>query len=296
MRINRHNFESYYIDYIDGHLSPSEQEEMRTFLLLNDDLKEKTEGLEKLKLKAAPQPYPYKNILKKNELQAIPDYTAIAMAENNFTTEGIHISPYSPEIQHLAKLYQKLKLKPDYKIVYPNKNSLYRPNRHLIVFYKLTAIAALFVLLAGVYQLLFPVLPPAQQTISKMYLPEFPSVPSVKEPLPLPISPKSGHHIQKPVVATKQIFAGNPIKNSIPVLTKGFEPLSLEIGKPGIDYELILPFYTDKVMIQPEITLTETAVLWKASVNRIQSENIFSTMIHAGRIIAEKIRNNEDNK
>ena len=48
MNINHHNYESYFIDYIDGVLTLEEVNELDAFLLLNDELREQLELLSEI--------------------------------------------------------------------------------------------------------------------------------------------------------------------------------------------------------------------------------------------------------
>ena len=52
MRITRDNYEVYFIDFIDGNLDASLQEEMQLFLAANPDLAEEMDGLEGFSFKA----------------------------------------------------------------------------------------------------------------------------------------------------------------------------------------------------------------------------------------------------
>ena len=49
-RINRHNYEAFYIDYLDGNLTQEETAEMEAFLKANPDLSEELEGLGEISL------------------------------------------------------------------------------------------------------------------------------------------------------------------------------------------------------------------------------------------------------
>lgn len=93
MNINRDNYESYFIDYLDGSLTPEQVGEVRAFLLLNEDLAEMLEDTDLVKLQIPHIKYSGKAALRKDELHACPDYYAIAAAENALTKEDIK-SPY----------------------------------------------------------------------------------------------------------------------------------------------------------------------------------------------------------
>ena len=74
MNITRNNYESYFIDYLDGNLSPVKLRELNAFLLLNPDLAEQLEELPTNRLKVPEINYPNKSLLRKDQLHACPDY------------------------------------------------------------------------------------------------------------------------------------------------------------------------------------------------------------------------------
>lgn len=49
-KINRHNYEGFYIDYLDGNLDAEKAAEMEAFLEANPDLAEELEGMEEMRL------------------------------------------------------------------------------------------------------------------------------------------------------------------------------------------------------------------------------------------------------
>jgi len=50
MKINRENYELYFVDYLDGNLSDYEIRMLEDFLLINPDLRTELEGTEKISL------------------------------------------------------------------------------------------------------------------------------------------------------------------------------------------------------------------------------------------------------
>jgi len=68
MKINRTNYEIWFIDYADGKLSVEEKKELFQFLNLHPDLKEEFEGFENLKLEEDSSVFENKESLKKSTL------------------------------------------------------------------------------------------------------------------------------------------------------------------------------------------------------------------------------------
>jgi hypothetical protein len=67
VKINRQNYESYFLDYIDGKLAPHMLEEFNSFLSLNPDLAEEIDGIDQVNLLAEEFPFLTKENLKKED-------------------------------------------------------------------------------------------------------------------------------------------------------------------------------------------------------------------------------------
>jgi anti-sigma factor RsiW len=65
MKINRHNYEEYLIDFMDGNLSANEVEAVMSFLESNPDIKAEYEELNGDQLIAEEIIFDKKNLLKK---------------------------------------------------------------------------------------------------------------------------------------------------------------------------------------------------------------------------------------
>ena len=66
MNITRDNYESFFLDYLEGSLDPSMMEQMHAFLERNPDLKAEMEEFEQVSLIADPVLFMEKEKLKKN--------------------------------------------------------------------------------------------------------------------------------------------------------------------------------------------------------------------------------------
>ena len=65
MKINRRNYEHYFIDYLDGKLDPDQEKILLSFLDFNPDLQEELEGLKSTKLIPGEFSYTNKDFLLK---------------------------------------------------------------------------------------------------------------------------------------------------------------------------------------------------------------------------------------
>ncbi|MFP4041855.1 MAG: hypothetical protein ACLFT6_03740 [Bacteroidales bacterium] len=142
-KINRNNYEIYFIDYLDGTINHQDKEELMTFLRENPDLKSELELLsnEDIGLSQNKQiTFPHKiNLFKKaqlkNEEHSHIDELCIAKLEgdlkDNEEKEFDRLITSNKNTAETYKLYQKTKIKADKSIVFPNKNNL---KRHKTVF------------------------------------------------------------------------------------------------------------------------------------------------------------------
>ena len=105
MKISKNNYESFFIDYLDGNLSDSQIREIEAFLMNHDDLREEFEGLEKILLKPDNIKYDLLEFLIKQKRQGkkIAAYGAAAKGNTLLNYCGIKkdlidyvvdISPY----------------------------------------------------------------------------------------------------------------------------------------------------------------------------------------------------------
>jgi len=162
MKINRNNYEQYFMDYLDGNLSDQEIHMLEDFLLTNPDLRTELEGTERIVLSPDSNIYNQKEYLKK------PDFT-LPVNEFNFEDYCIagiegdlnnlqlaelnkYIQDY-PETRKLFQLYTRLHLTPDKSIVFPGKGDLKKTiilvKREVI--YTLLSIAAAVAFILIVY-------------------------------------------------------------------------------------------------------------------------------------------------
>ena len=160
MHINSENYETYFIDFIDGTLSPSKEEELRRFLANNPALAEELNGLQSAVLEPTNTHYPNKHSVYKDAMpsgiESRFDYLCIAKLENDITTletqELETVLKHSVVETESYVLFQKTKLIPDTSIRYAKKVALKRYGflnlsyRHLIGFVSTAAASAAILL------------------------------------------------------------------------------------------------------------------------------------------------------
>ncbi len=139
MKINRHNYQAYILDYYEGNLSEEQAAMLISFLERHPELKKEFDEYENIKLAGDQESITFKDkdLLKKQPVmeisrQQITDenyeefFSAYMDGELSATAEADLLS-YIKENSQLAsefQKWQKIKLEPDGSVVFPNKSSL----------------------------------------------------------------------------------------------------------------------------------------------------------------------------
>ncbi len=146
--INEHNYEAYFIDYMEQNLNAEEVAELLLFLEENPGLKAELEEFEMVELTPKETSFELKNSLKQTINSESADDFMIASVEGIGTAEDEkELAEYvssSDEAKKLYSRYQNTKLVAP-AIVFPNKPKLKRRNR-VVVLYPLMAVAASWML------------------------------------------------------------------------------------------------------------------------------------------------------
>ena len=236
MRITRANYEVYFVDYFDGRLSQEAKEELMRFLEAHPDLKEEFYNFDENVILQADSDitFPKKDSLKKQETaRAKPDpenYESwfIAYAEGDLNREEqqqverfVHDNP---ALKQEFLIYQKLSLKADSRIRYPDKKRLKKKSRRkrtLLARYAGYAAAAGILLFAGLFWLIRQEAPGRQEeNISQ--LPHYEAEAISGNPTPNEQAPKLIRHNADEAI-TEPLFSKD--RNQMERLTK-MEPLT----------------------------------------------------------------------
>ena len=135
VNINRNNYESWFLDYLDGKLNAGQKERLMLFLEFNPDLKLELEGLEMVHLEAENVSYQQKKILIKPvespSDEIIPsefETLCISSIENQLSPEEESdfkdVLETDPEKRKTYSLYLSTIIKADRSIFYPGKSLL----------------------------------------------------------------------------------------------------------------------------------------------------------------------------
>lgn len=156
MKITRDNYESFFLDYLEGKLEESRIDQFLDFLDCNPDLKEELQLFENIRLPGEPVPFAGKKHLYKSpadEKEAF-ELKTIAWMEGDLNEEErrgfeAHLAQH-PELKKEAALLERTKLSADTGIRYPDKHTLYKASGKVILMNWLGRVAAILVLLWGI--------------------------------------------------------------------------------------------------------------------------------------------------
>lgn len=169
MKINRNNYEIFFLDYHEGNLTPAMVEELLIFVETNPDLKEEFESFEEITIPVDESiKLDIKNSLKKTSFINTENINEenyeklfIAYFENDLSenekTELFDFIGKNPSLKKEFDLTGKIHLKADETIIYDNKSSLKKyPFFYRKAIYYSVGIAASLLILAGIYFLMAP--------------------------------------------------------------------------------------------------------------------------------------------
>lgn len=298
MKITRSNYESWFLDYLEGNLDASLSEEFHLFLKQNPDLAEelKLGDIIKLMMNETIQ-FEAKEELKKtiNDTTVVFQERAIAYYEGDLTlNERINFEAWLSENPHNsneAEQFGQLKLIADPKIVFENKEQLKRKGKVLPLWIKVASAAAIFLL---VY-LLFPpgngMQPDIRNQVAevKNQTPKNASVPeakkqleekrvgntsSVSSPKRIPVTVPSKQK-QNPVETVKKAESELPLRTPEPE-TPLLKPHGISFGQP-VNVELAAIRLKDTIDAHEEFVLSELLKVQLAEIRKSDDRELLST-------------------
>ncbi len=163
-RINKHNYESYLIDWMEGTLDARTTHEVMAFLDANPDIRKEAEGFEEVVLEPEPVFYKDKSAIKKTKILAYGAITPknyetffIAFYENDLTedekTELKNFLKINTGLQKEFDFFGRLYLTDDEVVSCPQKELLYGKRKIIPLFWTASA-AAVIILLIAVFGIL----------------------------------------------------------------------------------------------------------------------------------------------
>lgn len=231
MKITRDNYESFFLDFLEGNLQENLIDQFLDFLEQNPDLKEELHLFENVSLPEEQIVYSEKEQLYKSIMneKGISETKLIAYLEGDLENKDrksfeTYLSVH-PELQKEYNLFSKTRLVPDAGIMFPDKKKLYRKSGNVLVLNWVGRAAAVLVLIWGINTLIQdgdrPTLlrttqdiaklnPPAKQPIEKTEIP----IQNLEVEIPENRRQAKNSGIVKPLIGQQQIPVRSAEKTS----------------------------------------------------------------------------------
>ena len=163
MKIDRHNYEEFFLLYVDNELTEEQRKSVDQFIQQNPDLAIELEILQQTTLTADESVvFDGKETLFKKETESVINLNnyeeyLISYIDNELSdSERIEFFKFAnahPQVKDELAIYQQTKLQPEEEIVFENKQVLYRKEEKVkvitIQWWKI-AVAAAVILAAGI--------------------------------------------------------------------------------------------------------------------------------------------------
>lgn len=291
MKITRDNYESYFLDYLEGNLDENLVDEFLEFLQQNPDLKEELSFMNTAPLEPDATFFNNKEKLYKEKFDSEKEFNraAIALVEGDLSdTEKEEFDAYllkHPEKQEEVQLFQQTKLQPDKTVVFAYKNKLYRRTPGRTIFMWSSRVAAVLVVALAIFALFnqtdFNI---PEKRVAVVENPEGSEVPAKKG------SNSSGAEIDdiQPIEEIKAIPAG--LKNEV---KRKATPTLHEPVQDNTDYENIAEIRTPveipsklnsrdaalQARQQPEVTLAAMTITLPDNYQVIEEERFLADVV-----------------
>lgn len=158
-KINRHNYEAYFLDYLEGNLSMEDKQDLFTFLEQNPDLKSELDmDLIDVSLNPSAIVFDHKESLKTEDesilnLNTVDVWMLEAVEKNLTASKQKELEDFvrKHQLEKTYTAYQSTILKPDLKVVFEDKQKLKVATGIVIPLYmRVASIAAVGIILIGV--------------------------------------------------------------------------------------------------------------------------------------------------
>jgi len=157
MKINRNNYEAFFIDYLEGNLDEKLVDDFIEFLQQNPDLKEELSLFETVSIGQEEITFSKKELLLKEKYDIENEFNQAAIArlegdisESENTEFENYLSTHSDK-QKEAELFNKTKLQPDKSLVFSKKKKLFRYSAGRTVLLWTSRVAAILIVALTVY-------------------------------------------------------------------------------------------------------------------------------------------------
>jgi len=161
MKVDRHNYEDYFLLYVDNELNVEQKRQVELFIKENPDLEEELVMLQQSRLIPETIVFEEKHLLMKEEnnsfisLNNYEEWLVLYVDNELSEEEKITVEKFAashPHVQKELDLFEQTKLQPD-QLNFPDKNLLYRNKERVriisMVWWRVAA-AAILIIAAGI--------------------------------------------------------------------------------------------------------------------------------------------------
>jgi len=268
MKITRDNYESFFMDYLEGNLQENLIDQFLDFLNQNPDLKEELHLFEDVNLPEEHVVFQEKTQLYKNQADENRrlENSVVAYLEGDLdVAENKAFEAYlavHPELKKEYHLFAKTRLVPDSGIRYPHKQKLYRKPGYSIVLDWTARVAAVLVLIWGINSLYQSGNEVNQEKVNA----------ELAELNPKPEPPVKKMETKEKVQEAEVQVKVEPEKVSKPIKTNRNQTNSQPEGKRLVEPKSVEPNITALAEISPinarlELVAVENQLAVKHSIN-----------------------------
>lgn len=259
MNINRHNYEEFFLLYVDRELTAAERVLVEEFVAANPDLKPELELLQQTTLQAdVTLDDSFKNqLLKTHQEESVTEDQLLLLLDGELRTaeaKELHsVIEKDEALQREWQWLQRTKLQVDADVVFPDKSILYKDAQPARVFYMSAAVrrwsaaaAVLLMLGTGYWLMNRQTVPAGEVAAGETKTTAQPSTPVTKSdgkitttdevaasestPVPEPaIEDKTGKGVQNSFKQVPASVVSNKTNNTVAVQTKQQQPPVIQL-------------------------------------------------------------------
>lgn len=275
-KITRHNYEEFFLDYLDGTLNPDQMNELEFFLIQNPDLKEELEEME-CPVVAQESISIELNLLKEIPFRNSFDDFCIARLEGDLLVDDeIAFDLFlekNETFKNESNTYQKTILIPDDKVVFENKEGLKKDERKIAFWWYFSRIGAaasvllLFSLWSIFYQ--YEDVNTDIKSISQVQ-PEPTKVENlvVEKVTPIDAEKNSGFQTEKIKEAKSLVKELQELSGPKKVPAKDFEKIVEKVALPVLSSNVKVAALSNKANFEPKLKVIE-----KVSIETVDQNN-----------------------
>lgn len=277
MKITRDNYESFFLDYLEGNLKESMIDQFLDFLEQNADLKEELQLFDNIHLPEEQVAFSGKQHLYKSAQDEKPAFEikTVAYMEGDLKDEEresfeTYLAGH-PELQKEYDLFGKTRLIADTNIKFPDKNKIYRKTGTTIVLNWVARAVAVIVLIWGINSLFQT----ESQKVGPNVIPEIASVEPQAKPAEIKTEPEK-------IIQENEIAQNTAVKVSRrsaivqEQTNKPEQQTEVETNYPERDLTQLNEISPILAMLESETFETQLAVSREINVEKINDPRILT--------------------